>query len=58
MSINKKAGESLLFLFYDTFVTPIVVDDLPAIVFISEIKLIAIHKRIQRIVIMEHCFLA
>ena len=58
MSINKKAGESLLFLFHDAFVTPIVVDDLLAIVFISEIKLIAIHKCIQRIVIVEHRFLA
>ena len=58
MSINKKAGESLPFLFYDAFVAPIVVDNFRFAHIDVKIKLVAIHKGIQRIVIMEHRFLA
>ena len=47
MSINKKAGESLPFLFYDAFMTPIVVDNFRFARIDVKIKLVAIHKGIH-----------
>ena len=54
----KKAPRRVLFLFHDAFMTPIVVDNFRFAHIDVKIKLIAIHKGIQRIVIVEHCFLA